>query len=79
MAATGCSPISGETTQILQEKPVADLNKCKDGGEHLLYAIDSANWVEEVGCELCDLKIVGQKAPTPEPIPFTRTSAAEPK
>lgn len=44
-----------------------DLSKCSDGAEHVLYAIEVANWVEEVGCERCTLKIVGKKWPGDPP------------
>jgi hypothetical protein len=37
------------------------LGKCSDGRMHVLYAIESGNWIEEVGCERCLLKIAGQK------------------
>lgn len=42
---------------------MSDLSKCSDGRAHVLYAIECAGWVEEVGCERCTFKVVGQKAP----------------
>jgi hypothetical protein len=46
-------------TSLLAE--LDGLSKCSDGHTHVLYAIESGNWIEEVGCERCLLKIAGQK------------------
>lgn len=32
--------------------------------EHVLYAVECAGWIEEVGCEICDLQITGKRAPS---------------
>ena len=43
--------------------PDADLCPSAADGVHILYAIESANWVQEVGCENCKLVIHGKAAP----------------
>jgi len=46
-----------------RDKQLSDLSKCSDGRIHILYAIESGGWVEEVGCERCTFKIAGRKSP----------------
>ena len=56
--------IAAAETFLEAGRRASDLSKCSGGSAHVLYAIHTDNWVEEVGCERCTFKVVGHKRST---------------